>query len=55
MCASLMESWLGFQIHADLIKKGFDLDVYLKCALMNFYGRCWDLESANQVLRSFLF
>lgn len=49
MCASLMDPWLGLQIHADLIKKGFDLDVYLKCALMNFYGRCWNLESANQV------
>ncbi|XWS35882.1 hypothetical protein CRYUN_Cryun20dG0035000 [Craigia yunnanensis] len=21
----------------------------LECALMNFYGRCWDLDSANQV------
>ncbi|MBA0605140.1 hypothetical protein Godav_017748 [Gossypium davidsonii] len=49
MCASLMDPWLGLQIHADLVKKGFDLDVHLKCALMNFYGRCWDLESANQV------
>ncbi|EOX95739.1 Pentatricopeptide repeat-containing protein, putative [Theobroma cacao] len=49
MCGCLMDSWLGLQIHADLIKKGFDLDVYLKCALMNLYGRCWDLESANQV------
>ncbi|XVF22396.1 hypothetical protein REPUB_Repub12eG0168700 [Reevesia pubescens] len=49
MCASLMNSWLGLQIHANLIKKGFDLDVYLKCTLMNFYGRCWYLESANQV------
>ncbi|XP_022757524.1 pentatricopeptide repeat-containing protein At4g01030, mitochondrial [Durio zibethinus] len=49
MCASLKDSWLGLQIHADLIKKGFDLDVYLKCALMNLYGTCWDLESANQV------
>ncbi|XVF33189.1 hypothetical protein REPUB_Repub17cG0147100 [Reevesia pubescens] len=49
MCASLMDSWLGLQIHADLVKKGFHLDVYLRCALMNFYGRCWDLESANQV------
>lgn len=49
MCASLMDPWLGLQIHADLVKKGFDLDVHLKCALMNFYGRCWELESANQV------
>ncbi|KAG4138590.1 hypothetical protein ERO13_D07G143433v2 [Gossypium hirsutum] len=49
MCSSLMDPWLGLQIHADLVKKGFDLDVHLKCALMNFYGRCWDLESANQV------
>lgn len=49
MCAGLMESWLGLQIHAGLIKKGSDLDVHLKCALMNFYGRCLDVESANQV------
>lgn len=49
MCSSLMDPWLGLQIHADLVKKGFDLDVHLKCALMNFYGRCWELESANQV------
>ncbi|KAE8730430.1 Pentatricopeptide repeat-containing protein [Hibiscus syriacus] len=44
-----MDSWLGLQIHGDLIKRGFDLDVHLQCALMKFYGRCWDMENANQV------
>ncbi|GAV84326.1 PPR domain-containing protein/PPR_2 domain-containing protein/DYW_deaminase domain-containing protein [Cephalotus follicularis] len=49
VCASVMDSWLGLEIHAGLIKRGFDMDVYLRCALMSFYGRCWGLESANQV------
>lgn len=49
LCASLTYTWLGLGIHAELIKRGFDLDVYLKCALMGFYGRCCSLESANQV------
>ncbi|KAA8516161.1 hypothetical protein F0562_019340 [Nyssa sinensis] len=48
LCANLMDLWLGLEIHACLIKRGFNLDVYLKCALMNFYGRCWDIDDANQ-------
>ncbi|OMP08596.1 hypothetical protein COLO4_06304 [Corchorus olitorius] len=54
VCGSLMDSQLGLQIHADLIKKGFDLDMYLKCALMNLYGWCSDLEKANQVFNEFV-
>ncbi|KAM7472293.1 hypothetical protein LguiA_010476 [Lonicera macranthoides] len=50
MCANLVDKWLGLEVHACLIKRGFDLDVYAKCALMNFYGRCWGIESATKVL-----
>lgn len=49
LCANLRYLWLGLEVHACLIKRGFDLDVYLKCALMNFYGRCGTIESANLV------
>lgn len=49
ICASLKDAWLGVGIHACLIKRGFVLDAYLKCALINFYASCWGIESANQV------
>ncbi|CAK7348740.1 unnamed protein product [Dovyalis caffra] len=49
ICAGVMDLWLGLEVHASLIKKGFELDVYVKCALMNFYGKCWGAEIANQV------
>jgi pentatricopeptide repeat protein len=49
ICASLEDWWLGVEIHACLIKRGFVLDVYLKCALIAFYASCWGIESANQV------
>ncbi|KAL8062861.1 hypothetical protein ABFX02_02G174500 [Erythranthe guttata] len=49
LSANLNDSLLGLEIHVCLIKKGFDRDMHSKCALMNFYGRCWDLETANKV------
>lgn len=49
ICSTLMDSWLGLEIHACLIKRGFDLDVHLNCALINFYGTCWSVDEANQV------
>uniref|UniRef100_A0A2N9J388 DYW domain-containing protein n=1 Tax=Fagus sylvatica TaxID=28930 RepID=A0A2N9J388_FAGSY len=49
ICARLKDLWLGVEIHACLIKRGFVLDLYLNCALINFYGRCGGIESANQV------
>ncbi|KAK4339377.1 hypothetical protein RND71_040839 [Anisodus tanguticus] len=51
ICSKLSDMWLGLEVHACLIKKGFDLDVYTKCALMNFYGRCCGTESANKVFK----
>uniref|UniRef100_A0A2P2K6R6 Uncharacterized protein MANES_05G024400 n=1 Tax=Rhizophora mucronata TaxID=61149 RepID=A0A2P2K6R6_RHIMU len=49
ICTSVMELWLGLEVHASLIKRGFESDTFVKCALMNFYGRHWGAESANQV------
>lgn len=49
LCTRLMAFWLGVEVHASLIKRGFDFDVHLKCALMNFYGKCRDVESANKL------
>ncbi|KAG5626602.1 hypothetical protein H5410_011820 [Solanum commersonii] len=51
ICSKLRAMWLGLEVHACLIKKGFDLDVYTKCALINFYGRCCGTESANKVFK----
>lgn len=48
-CAILASKWLGVEVHASLIKRGFDLDVHLKSALMNFYGKCWDAGYADKV------
>nr|GME02960.1 pentatricopeptide repeat-containing protein At4g01030, mitochondrial [Ipomoea batatas] len=49
LCSQLKEAWLGLEVHGCLIKMGFDSNVYAKSALMNFYGRCWGAETANQV------
>lgn len=49
LCTKLTVFWLGVEVHASLIKRGFDFDVHLKCALMNFYGKCRDVESANKL------
>lgn len=48
-CASLMDSELGVEIHACVIKCGFDSDVYLKSALMEFYGNCFSEAHARQI------
>lgn len=50
LCATLKDLWLGVEIHACLIKRGFDLDAFSRCALIQFYGTCWGRECADQVL-----
>lgn len=49
LCSKLRDSWLGLKSHASLIKRGFDQDVHSQAALMNFYGSCCDLDSADKV------
>ncbi|XAR62978.1 hypothetical protein NMG60_11022748 [Bertholletia excelsa] len=49
LCANLTEIWLGIEVHACMIKKGHDIDVYSKVALMNFYARLWGIDYINQL------
>ncbi|CAM8974510.1 unnamed protein product [Rhodiola kirilowii] len=49
ICVKLMNARLGLDIHAHSIKRGFEVDDHLQCALMNFYGRCLGLENADQL------
>ncbi|KAJ4837292.1 hypothetical protein Tsubulata_026366 [Turnera subulata] len=55
ICTSTMAAWLGLEIHGSLVKRGFELDVHLKCALMHFYERCWGVEIANRVFHEMLY
>ncbi|CAI9781519.1 unnamed protein product [Fraxinus pennsylvanica] len=49
LCANLEDICLGREVHACLIKRGFDLEVYPKCALMNLYGKFLGVDSASMV------
>ncbi|XP_004516409.1 pentatricopeptide repeat-containing protein At4g01030, mitochondrial [Cicer arietinum] len=55
ICLSLRDLWVGLEIHACLIKKGFHFDVHLSCALINFYEKCWSIDKANQVFHETLY
>ncbi|XP_077212616.1 pentatricopeptide repeat-containing protein At4g01030, mitochondrial-like [Tasmannia lanceolata] len=50
ICAMLMDIGLGLEIHAGVIKNGFDSDVHLKCALLNFYVNCCGIDYADHML-----
>lgn len=49
MCGNVMDKWLGLEVHAYSIKKGFNLDAHLSCALMNFYEKCWGVDCADEL------
>ncbi|GFY97442.1 pentatricopeptide (PPR) repeat-containing protein [Actinidia rufa] len=49
ICATLNNSLLGMEVHTCLIKRGFDIYEYSRCALMNFYGKCWGIQYVDQV------
>eukprot|EP01018_Ginkgo_biloba_P019070 Gb_40766 [translate_table: standard] len=48
-CASLASLQQGMEIHVYIIKGGFDLDVFVKSALVAMYAKCGSLESARHV------
>ncbi|XP_050236930.1 pentatricopeptide repeat-containing protein At1g59720, chloroplastic/mitochondrial [Mercurialis annua] len=48
-CAYLFALNEGKQIHAQIIKHGLGLDVYINNSLIHFYGSCGCLESARDV------
>ncbi|XP_047337612.1 pentatricopeptide repeat-containing protein At4g01030, mitochondrial [Impatiens glandulifera] len=49
MCSNSSDVLLGTAIHAYMIKKGIDMDVNSNRSLMNFYGRCFSVDIANQL------
>ncbi|XP_050236627.1 pentatricopeptide repeat-containing protein At4g01030, mitochondrial [Mercurialis annua] len=49
ICIRVMDVWLGLEVHASLVKRGFELDVYVRSALLNYYQKCWDVDTANQL------
>jgi len=49
ICLALMDLWLGMEVHACLVKRGFHVDVHLSCALINLYEKCLGIDMANRV------
>ncbi|OMO89137.1 hypothetical protein CCACVL1_08004 [Corchorus capsularis] len=47
-CSSLQIPILGEYIHAKAIKKGFDSDVFIGSALVDFYAKCDKLVESHQ-------
>ncbi|KAJ7231026.1 hypothetical protein O6H91_Y458200 [Diphasiastrum complanatum] len=48
-CASLAALEQGKQVHAQIIKLGFELDTFVGSALVNMYAKCGYIEAACQV------
>lgn len=48
-CASIAALERGKEIHADIIKSGFDLDVFVGSALVDMYAKCANIKSARCV------
>ncbi|XP_020590839.1 LOW QUALITY PROTEIN: pentatricopeptide repeat-containing protein At4g14850-like [Phalaenopsis equestris] len=51
-CASLEYFWLGSQLHSFIIRFGFDTNVSVGNALVDFYGKCACVAEARQVFDS---
>lgn len=48
-CVHTMNFELGSQVHGQLLKAGYSLDLFLTSSLMNFYGKMGCLECADLV------
>ncbi|KAJ7295918.1 hypothetical protein O6H91_Y155500 [Diphasiastrum complanatum] len=48
-CASIAALGQGKQLHAHIIRDGFDLDVFVGSALVDMYAKCGCLENAREV------
>nr|XP_028948045.1 pentatricopeptide repeat-containing protein At1g56690, mitochondrial [Malus domestica] len=53
VCGSLVNLDYGRQIHAQLVRNQFDLDVYVASVLMTMFVKCGDLVKAKQVFDRF--
>lgn len=43
--------WSGRQVHASVIKHGFESDVYVQCGLVTMYGKCRLPEDAERAFQ----
>ncbi|KAL6011988.1 hypothetical protein ACLOJK_002455 [Asimina triloba] len=50
-CANLGRE-IGEQVHCLTLKTGFNLDCFVSTALVDMYGRCYDMGSAEMVFES---
>ncbi|PRQ42456.1 putative pentatricopeptide [Rosa chinensis] len=53
VCGSLATLDHGTQIHAQLVRNQFDLDVYVASVLITMYVKCGNLVKAKQVFDRF--
>lgn len=51
-CADFIALGCGKQIHARIVIDEVEFDSVLASSLVNFYGKCGDLDSASQILNS---
>lgn len=50
LCSRTKDIGLGKQIHSCVMKLGFDeMSVHVQSALIDMYGKCWDIESSVAV------
>eukprot|EP01018_Ginkgo_biloba_P031529 Gb_16954 [translate_table: standard] len=48
-CSSLSALEQGKQVHAHIVRTGFESDVFVGTALVDTYSKCWSLENACKV------
>eukprot|EP01018_Ginkgo_biloba_P018940 Gb_33111 [translate_table: standard] len=51
-CASLPVLQWGKQVHAEIIRTGYEANVFLASALVDLYSKCGNIEDARQVFHS---
>eukprot|EP01018_Ginkgo_biloba_P041292 Gb_07260 [translate_table: standard] len=49
VCANLAALEQGKEIHEDIIRSGFQLDVFVESALVDMYAKCGSIENARDV------
>ncbi|XP_057835660.2 pentatricopeptide repeat-containing protein At1g11290, chloroplastic [Cryptomeria japonica] len=48
-CAGILGLKEGREIHCDIVKKGFELDVFVGVGIIDMYGKCGIFEDARQM------
>ncbi|XP_057841551.2 pentatricopeptide repeat-containing protein At5g16860 [Cryptomeria japonica] len=53
-CAGLGELEQGKDIHENIMRYGFESDIFVRNSLVNMYGRCGSMECARQIFDNIL-